>query len=171
MKYIIETPRLWLRKFTLEDADFIVQLLNNEGWLKYIGDRNVHTTVDAEKYLQNGPIKSYQLHGYGLWLVEKKEGNLPIGMCGIINRETLHCPDIGFAFLPEFNGKGYAVEAATATLSYAADSLALEEVCAITLAENEKSVRLLTQLGLQHKGPIYFPDSTEELQLFSNKKT
>lgn len=171
MKHVIETERLLLRPFVLSDAAFVVQLLNTEGWLKYIGDRNVHTIAQAEQYLQNGPMQSYQVHGYGLWLVGKKEGNLPIGMCGIINRETLHCPDIGFAFLPEFTGVGYAFEAATATLHYAIDTLGLKEIAAIVLAENEKSVKLLTKLGMQHKGPVYFPDSTEELQLFSIIKT
>jgi len=170
VNYIIKTERLQLRPFVLSDAAFVIQLLNSEGWLNYIGDRNVHNTAQAEQYLLNGPMLSYEVNGYGLWLVEKQEDNLPIGMCGIINRDTLEYPDIGFAFLPEFNGLGYAFEAATATLHYAVDTLGLKEIAAITLAQNEKSVKLLTKLGMEHKGPVYFPDSTEELQLFSIKK-
>lgn len=170
MNYIIKTERLQLRPFVLSDAAFVIQLLNSEGWLNYIGDRNVHNTAQAEQYLQNGPMLSYEVNGYGLWLVEKKVGNLAVGMCGIINRETLEYPDIGFAFLPEYTGLGYALEAATATLHYAIDTLGLKEIAAITLAANERSVKLLTKLGMQHEGPFYFSDSTEELQLFSIKK-
>lgn len=171
MNYIIETERLQLRPFVLNDATFVIQLLNSEGWLNFIGDRNVHNTAQAEQYLQNGPMLSYEVNGYGLWLVQKKDSKLPVGMCGILKRETLNLPDIGFAFLPEFTGLGYALEVATATLHYAIETLGLKEIAAITLAANEKSVKLLTKLGMQHKGPFYFPDNTEELQLFSIKKT
>jgi len=171
VNYIIETERLQLRPFVLNDATFVIQLLNSDGWLKYIGDRNVHNTTQAEQYLQNGLMLSYEVNGYGLWLVQKKDSKLPLGMCGILKRETLHLPDIGFAFLPEFTGLGYALEAAKASLHYAMETLGLKEIAAITLAGNEKSVKLLTKLGMQNKGPFYLPDSTEELQLFNIKKT
>ena len=119
MKNILETERLLLREFSTEDASFIIELLNSPGWIKYIGDRNVKTPEQASEYLLNGPIKSYAVNGYGLWLVEKKDDQAKIGMCGIIRRETLKDPDIGFAFLPEFSGKGYAYEIAKACLDHA----------------------------------------------------
>jgi RimJ/RimL family protein N-acetyltransferase len=97
-KQILETKRLRLREFTLEDTAFILDLLNSPGWLRYIGDRGVKTEEQAKNYLLNGPIKSYTKNGYGLSMVERKDDNKPIGMCGIIKRDTLENPDIGFAF-------------------------------------------------------------------------
>src|SRR6478736_8102385 len=116
MKYILETERLQLRQFEIDDAEFIVELVNTPGWLKFIGDRNIKTTEDAIRYLQNGPMKSYQENGFGLSLVEEKGNRKSIGMCGILKRDSLENPDIGFALLPEFVGKGYAFEIALATV-------------------------------------------------------
>ena len=168
MSRILETERLILRKFTSGDAAFIVELLNSPGWLKYIGDRNIKTEEEAVNYLTNGPLKSYDENGYGLCLVEKKEDAAPIGMCGIIRRDNLDHPDIGFAFLPEYNGQGYALEIAGATLSYAMNQLQLPVISAITVAENERSVRLLQKIGLTYKKTIQFPGNEEELLLFDN---
>ena len=97
---ILETERLCLREFELNDYDFIFKLVNSPDWLKYIGDKNVRTSADAKNYLKNGPIKSYKENGYGLWLVQLNDSNVPIGMCGLINRETLDDIEIGFALLP-----------------------------------------------------------------------
>src|SRR5688572_30067332 len=119
MKIILVTKRLRLREFTPDDGEFIIELFNSPDWLKFIGDRKVKTIGQAQYYLENGPIKSYQQNGYGLYLVEKKDDAVPIGMCGILNRNTLDHPDIGFAFLPDYNGKGYALEIANATMTYA----------------------------------------------------
>ena len=111
MSIVFETERLNIRPFTLQDAAFIIELVNSEGWLKYIGDRNIKNTTDAEAYLANGPIKSYAQHNFGLWMVERKNNQTPIVMCGLIKRDTLPNPDIGFAFLPAFEKQGYAFEA------------------------------------------------------------
>src|SRR5687767_3229567 len=116
MKQILETERLRLREFTLNDTAFIIELLNSPGWLKYIGERNVKTEEQAINYLQNGPMKSYLENGYGLSMVEKKVDDTPIGMCGIIRRETLDNPDIGFAFLPGYEAQGHGYEIASAVL-------------------------------------------------------
>ena len=167
-QYVIETQRLHLRTFELSDAAFVQQLLNSDGWLKYIGDRNVHKIMQAEQYLQNGPILSYKVNGYGLWLVEKKEGKVPIGMCGILKRDTLEHPDIGFAFLPDFTGKGYAHEAAEATLKYAKNILGIACICAITATDNVASIRLLKKIGLRYIQHFCFPESEEELLLYRN---
>ena len=118
-KIVLETDRLTLRQFTIHDTDFIISLLNSPGWLEFIGDRNVKTQEQATDYLLNGPIKSYHENGFGLSLVELKHPQKPIGMCGLLKREYLEHPDIGFAFLPEYSGKGYAYEIAKATMDYA----------------------------------------------------
>jgi RimJ/RimL family protein N-acetyltransferase len=167
MNYILETERLRLREFTLNDTEFIIELLNSPGWLQYIGDRNVTTEQEAAAYLQNGPLKSYQQNGFGLSLVEKKDDKKAIGMCGIIKREQLTNPDIGFAFLPLNTGHGYAFEIARATLSYAKNKLQLPIIWAITVAANSKSIQLLEKLGLSFVEPFKFPDSEEELRLYS----
>ncbi len=168
MKYILETERLRLREFTLEDGKFIIELLNSPGWIKYIGDRNVRTLRQAGHYLENGPIKSYKENGYGLFLVEKKEDGNPIGMCGILKRDTLENPDIGFAFLAGYSGMGYAFEIASATLRYAKEHLGIRKISGITAVENFKSIRLLEKIGLQYNKRFSFPNGNEELLLYSN---
>jgi RimJ/RimL family protein N-acetyltransferase len=167
MNYILETARLRLREFTLEDTNFILELLNSEGWLKFIGDRHVHTVEAAKAYLENGPLKSYADHGYGLSLVEMKANGLPIGMCGILNRDTLDNPDIGFAFLPDFGGQGYALEIVQATLVYAKNTLELPTLSAITLPDNLKSIRLLKKVGLTYHKTFCLANSDEELLLYT----
>jgi RimJ/RimL family protein N-acetyltransferase len=163
---ILETERLRLREFTPEDASFIIELVNSPGWLKYIGDRNIKTTDQARAYLENGPIKSYHDNGFGLWMAENKVINTPIGMCGILKRETLEHPDLGFAFLPEYMGKGYAFEAATATLTFAKEKLNVQTLCAITVPDNQNSIRLLEKVGMKFNRRICFPNNAEELLLY-----
>ena len=168
MTYIIETERLRLRKFTLEDHVFIIELLNSPGWLEFIGDRNVHTPEQARRYLENGPLKSYLVHGYGLSMVETKDDGVPIGMCGILNRDTLENPDIGFAFLPAYHGQGYALEITQAMVDHARHALGLSRIAAITVPGNRRSIRLLEKLGLQYVRSFSFPGSKEVLLLYAN---
>jgi RimJ/RimL family protein N-acetyltransferase len=167
-KHILETERLRLSEFTLADTAFIVELLNTPGWLQFIGDRNVRTEEQAAAYLQNGPLKSYAANGFGLLKAEMKDGATPIGMCGILKRDDLDTPDIGFAFLPRFNGQGYAFEVASALLAYAKAHLSMPTVSAITLPHNARSIRLLERLGFKFVRPFCFPNSEEELLLYSN---
>jgi RimJ/RimL family protein N-acetyltransferase len=167
MKYILETERLALRELNESDASFIIELLNSDGWLKYIGDRNVKAEDQARDYLNNGPIKSYQDHGYGLYLVEIKNEKIPIGMCGIIKRDTLELPDIGYAFLPKYMGQGYAFEIAQQTLVYAKEHLKIDEIFAITVRENKSSIKLLEKLGFSFQKLIDAPNDSVELRLFS----
>ena len=143
MKAILETGRLRLRPLTLADTTFIIELLNSPGWLKYIGDRNVRTETEAIAYLENGPLASYEKNGYGLYLVERKEDSLHIGMCGILKRDELGTPDIGYALLPEYHGMGYAREIASATLLFAKEKLGLPLVAAIVQPDNKRSISLL----------------------------
>ena len=165
---IVETARLRVREFTLQDASFIIELLNSPGWLQYIGDRHVHTEEEAIAYLQKGPLKSYAENGFGLWMVELKEDSTPIAMCGIIRRDFLEHPDIGFTLLPSFMGKGFAYEMASAVLSYATNSLQLQKLCAIVLQENKPSIKLLTKLHFQPHTTILYPGTNEELQVYMN---
>lgn len=165
---ILETERLSLRKFTHEDADFIIELVNSSGWIKFIGDKNVKTKEQAIDYLENGPLKSYRENGFGLSMVERREDGKSIGMCGLLKREHLETPDIGFALLPDHYGKGYAHEIAGATVFHAKTYLSIPKICAITLAENTRSIRLLEKLGLRFIKTFCFPGKNEELQLYSN---
>jgi len=168
MKYILETARLRLREFTEDDAEFIVALFNSPGWLKFIGDRKVKTTQQALHYLENGPIKSYRKNNYGLYLVEKTDDSASIGMCGILKRESLDHPDIGFAFLPQYNGKGYAFEVASATVTYAKEKLGISRLTAITVPGNVRSIKLLEKIGFIYHKRFSFPNNTEELLLYMN---
>ena len=163
---ILSTKNLILREFALEDASFIVSLLNTPNWLKYIGDRNVHTNEDAKKFLINGPISSYKKHGFGFWLTELKRCNTPVGMCGLIKRETLKDIDIGFAFLPEYTKQGYGYEAAQATLDYAKNCLSIPRIVAITNPDNIASIKLLNKLGLSFEKALDLPEY-ESTHLFS----
>ena len=169
MTYIFETLRLGFREFVDGDKDFIIELLNSPGWLKFIGDRNVKTKDQASQYLLNGPIRSYKEYGHGLSMVELKATGTPIGMCGIIHRKDLAIPDLGFAFLPEYIGKGYGFEIASATIAYASEKLNIKELSAITIPSNEKSIRLLEKLGFIFNKKFNFPDNTEELLLYIRK--
>jgi RimJ/RimL family protein N-acetyltransferase len=162
---ILETERLRLREFTLADTSFIIELLNTPGWLEFIGDRNVRTDEDAIAYLERGALKSYRDNGYGLSMVELKDENKPIGMCGILNRDTLDTPDIGFAFLPDAQGKGYAYEIAKAVVDHAKNVLGIPALAAITLPANTHSVRLLEKLSFDFQNN-FMNEAGEELALY-----
>lgn len=164
---ILETEHLFLREFTEADTDFIIKLLNTPGWLEFIGDRNVRTTEEAAGYLLNGPIRSYRENGFGLCMVVHKDDNIPIGMCGLIRRDSLDHVDIGFALMPEYAGKGYAYEIASATMKYGFESLKLDKIVAITSANNTRSISLLNKLGLRFEKMITLPGDGEPLMLFS----
>jgi len=165
-KKILETERLILREFDTGDAEFIVELLNSPGWLKFIGNKRVKTLEDARAYIENGPIKSYAENGFGLSMVELKFVGVPVGMCGLVNRDTLDDVDIGFAMLPEFAGTGYGFEIAAATLEYAKTSVGLNRVVAITLEHNRASIALLEKIGLKFERLIDDPVADEKLMLF-----
>ena len=166
MNSTLQTDRLILRQFELSDSKFIIELVNSPGWIEFIGDRNIKTEEAAVHYRQNGPIKSYKENGFGLSMVEKKDGT-PIGMCGILKRDSLDNPDIGFAFLPEFMGLGYAFEIAKATISYAKDNLKVKTILAITVPANQRSIQLLERIGLRFSRIICTPADNQELMLFS----
>ena len=156
---IVTTDRLNIRPFRLTDSPFIVELLNTPGWLQFIGDRGIKTLADAENYLLNGPMKGQTENGFSLYMVEIKETNTPIGMCGLIKRDSLEHIDLGFAFLPEYTGKGYAFEAAEASLKQAKE-LGHNRVLAITMPTNTSSITLLSKLGFEYEKPLVMENET-----------
>lgn len=162
---MINTDRLKLLPLQITDAPFILELLNTPGWLKYIGDRNVHSLEAAKGYLINGPIKSYEINGYGLYRVGLSD-NTTIGLCGIINRETLPFPDLGFALLPQFEGKGYISEAALATKRYAITLLGIKKLCGITTIDNLASIRVLEKIGMKYIKKIQMPGGDDLLNFY-----
>ncbi len=163
----IETNRLLLRQYTLNDVPFIYKLMNSEGWIKNIGDRNIKTVEDAEAYMLKNYLSSYEKHGFGPYLVSLKEDGTPLGSAGLYKRDSLEHPDVGFAFLPEFANKGYAFEAASAVMEFAATTLGIKTIVGITLESNLSSIKLLKKLGLSEVGTFTYEDG-EELLLFSN---
>jgi len=163
----LETQRLLLRRFTIGDAQFILTLLNEPSFLRYIGDKKVRNLDDARQYILNGPVASYEQHGFGLCLVELKESHTPIGMCGLLKREELPDPDIGFALLPDFWNKGFAFEAATAVLDDAHERLKLQRMLAITSVDNEASIDLLQRLGFRFDGLRKLSADREPVKFFT----
>jgi [ribosomal protein S5]-alanine N-acetyltransferase len=163
--HIISTERLHLSEFTSQDAIFIMALLNSEGWLEYIGDRHIHSTQAAEQYIERALTKNYREKGYGFYKCSLRENGETIGMCGLIKRDYLPDIDIGFAFLPEFMGQGYAFEAAAATLSFARKQLKATKIAAITIPSNLPSIKLLEKLGLTYEKTIQAPGEEVDLLL------
>ena len=143
---ILTTPRLQLRRLTLDDAENILRQVNEPSWLQYIGDKGVRALDGARKYLTESPMTLYQSKGNGLYAVELREGGGPIGMCGLIKRDTLPDADIGYAFLPEHFGKGYAMEAATETVEHARRDFGMKRLLGITSPDNVGSIRVLEKL-------------------------
>jgi ribosomal-protein-alanine N-acetyltransferase len=162
---IFETERLVIRELTEEDAPFINNLLNSPKFVRYIGDRGVRSDEDARIFIRDRYRKSYLDHGYGLYAVELKEGAMPVGMCGFVRRDTLPAPDLGFAFLPEHEGRGYGFESATGAIGYGRDRLDFDKLLAITSLDNEASIGLLKKLGFQLDSVIDTPEN-ERLNLF-----
>ncbi len=158
---LLETPRLRLRRFTLADAPFIVALLNSPGWLRYIGDRGVRTEADACGYLERAALTSYAAYGFGLYHVARRSDGVAVGMCGLLKREYLPDLDVGFAFLPEFAGQGFATEAAERALVHARDDLRAPRLAGIVQADNTASIRVLEKLGLRLIGPLTLPTGGE----------
>ena len=164
---ILETERLRLRHLSTDDAAFILELLNQPSYLRFIGDRGVRTVPEAERYIAQGPMASYERYGFGLWMVEMKEGRQPVGTCGLIKRKELDDVDIGYAFPPRFWGQGYASEAARAVMAYGRDVLKLKRIVAIVSPDNERSIKLLEKLGLEFERTMSWPADGSELSVYA----
>ena len=151
---VLETPRLVLRWVTTDDAPFIFELLNEPSFLQYIGDKGVRSLEDARNYILTGPVASYQRFGFGLYLVLLRESGTPIGMCGLLKRDSLPDVDVGYAYRPAFWSNGYAFEAASAVLAHGREVFGLRRIVAITSPDNAGSRALLEKLGLHYEGTL-----------------
>ena len=164
---VLETERLLIRQLNAADAGFILELLNDPFFIQNIGDRNVRTLEDARAYILNGPVVSYAKNGFGLSLVILKETGESIGMCGLIKRDALEDVDIGYAFLPRYWSKGYAIESTLGMKAYAKDVIQLRRLVGIVDPANEGSIRVLEKTGLTYEKMIKLSEDDIELKLFS----
>ena len=166
---VIKTARLDLRELGFEDAEFILELLNEAGFIRFIGDKGVRTIADARDYIRQGPMDSYARNGFGLYAACLRDGT-PIGICGLVKREGLEEPDVGFAFLSRYWSKGYAVECAAAILAHARETLNLTRIVAITSPDNWSSIAVLEKIGLRFERMIRLVDHSPELKLFGSAR-
>lgn len=166
LRAMISTARLRLRELEAGDAAFILELLTDPSWIRYIGDKGIRTLDGAQRYIDDGPRQMYRRLGFGLYLVELLATGEPTGICGLIRRDALEDVDLGFAFLPRFRGHGYAIEAASAVMCHARDVLAIPRLVAIVTADNERSTRLLVRLGFAFERTIRLSKDGEELALY-----
>lgn len=167
MEFVLESARLRLRRFTEADPPFILELVNDPKFLRHIGDRNVRSTEDARRYLREGPIASHVRHGYGLYRVELKASSETIGMCGVLKRAELPDPDIGYALLARFRGRGYATEAAGRVVAYVNEELGLARLLALVARENDSSARVLEKLGFRFDRIVSITRGEPPRNLFS----
>jgi RimJ/RimL family protein N-acetyltransferase len=163
---VLETDRLILRELTLADAPFILDLLTDPAWLRFIGDKGVRTLDDAHDYISQGPLLNYERLGFGLYLTQLKAGAILIGLCGLVKRPTLPDVDVGFAFLPQFRSQGYGFEAASAVLAYGYDTLRLRRIVAVVAPDNDASIKLIEKLGLTFERMVKLSDDGSESKLF-----
>lgn len=163
---VIETPRLRLRTFTPEDAPFYLALINEPSWIANIGDRNIHTVEAARAALEAGPIAQFREHGYCFYIIERLSDGVAIGMCGMIRRDSLPGPDIGYAMLPAYWGQGYACEAAAAVVRHARHTLRIPTLYGITSPQNQASINLLNKLGLRFERFSRLPPSGKDTNIY-----
>jgi ribosomal-protein-alanine N-acetyltransferase len=163
---VIETARLRLRRLTEADAAFILELLTDPDFLAQIGDRGVHNLEDARRYAIEGPGASYARYGFGLYVMELKQSASAIGLCGLLRRDSHPDVEIGFALLPQARGRGFALEAAAATVSWGLETLGLSRIVAITAPANVDSIRILERIGLRFERMVRYSADGQESRLF-----
>jgi RimJ/RimL family protein N-acetyltransferase len=166
---IIETERLTLRRLTMDDAPFMLDLLNQPSFIQFIGDRGVRTLDNARDFITKRYLDAYERLGFGIYLTLLKEGQIPIGICGLVKRDGLEDVDVGYAFLPKYWSKGYASESVSAVLAYARDTLGISRVLGITTPENAGSIRVLEKVGLKFVRFVTLPGEETELKLFATE--
>ena len=165
----LETERLSLRRFELEDAPFIVELLNQPSFLRNIGDRGVRNVADAHRYLREGPMAMYAKYGFGLWRVSRRSDDTFVGMCGLLKRDMLPDVDVGYAFLPEHWGQGYAFEAANATIELGARRFGLGRIIGVVSDHNAASIRVLEKAGMRFERMYPMHPGEPEVRLYSRE--
>jgi RimJ/RimL family protein N-acetyltransferase len=163
----LETPRLTLRRFTLDDAGFVLRLVNEPAFIANIGDKQVRSLDDARRYLADGPLAMYDKHGFGLWHVALRDGGASVGMCGLLRRDILPDVDLGYAYLPEYWGRGIASEAAEAVLRLAAGRFALRRVIGVVSQGNAASIRVLERLGMRFERMHALYPGEPEVRLYA----
>ncbi|MEH6455875.1 MAG: GNAT family N-acetyltransferase [Cocleimonas sp.] len=163
---ILETERLFLRRLIRDDAEFILRLLNEPSWLEYIGDKNVYSLNDAKKYIELAPMTMYDRYGYGLFLVCAKGTSVPMGLCGLMKRDNLDDADLGYALLPEFWHKGFALEAVKSVLDYAKNTHQLSRILALSKSSNAPSIKLLNKVGFLFDRDLKLLENEENLQIY-----
>ena len=162
----LTTRRLELRWLTLDDTPLMFAVWNDPAFVRHVADRGIHTLEQARAAVEAGPIRLYAEHGYGPFRVRRRADGADMGICGLFRRENLEEPDIGFAILPEFCGKGYGFEASAAVLEYARNTLGLSAVTAIVSPHNEASIGLLEKLGMGFERPIRMPGEDHDIRLY-----
>lgn len=167
----LDTPRLHLRPLVGDDVPFLLALLNDPDFIRFVGDRKVRDLAGARRYLERGPWASYEANGFGPWAVLRREGGPTLGICGIWRRESLDAPDLGYGFLPAGRGQGFAREAAVAVLAWARGALGLRRILAITTPDHQRSRRLLESLGMVQEGLVRLPGDDVDLCLYATEPT
>ncbi len=168
---VIRTARLQLRELELQDDEFILQLLNEAAFLRFIGDKGVRTLSDARDYIWKGPMDSYRRFGFGLYRASLRDGGPPIGICGLVKRDNLADVDVGFAFLSRYWSQGYATESAAAVLTHGRERLQLPRIVAITAPDNHGSIAVLEKIGLRFERMIKLTENSPDLKLFGPQGT
>ena len=163
---ILETERLTLHDLTQGDAPFILELLLSPGFLQNIGDRGVRDLDSARGYIDRAQA-GYAANGFGLWRADLKATGEATGLAGLVRREGLDHPDVGYAFLEAFWGQGLASEAAAASLGYGRDVLGLETIVAITTPANLGSIAVLKKIGMKDAGLIRVPGHADDSAYFT----
>lgn len=163
---VIETGRLALRWLEADDADFVRELMNDPGWLHYIGDRGIRSVDDARRYIDERLRAQCIRLGYGLNRVALRTSDTPVGICGLVRRDWLDVADLGYAFLPQFRGQGYATEAATNVLEHARSALGFERVAAIVSPDHLDSIRVLERVGMSFERRLKPPDESREVCVY-----
>lgn len=164
---ILETERLSLRSLDEDDAEFMLDLVNQPSFIRFIGDRGVRTVDEARAYIRKGPVESYEVNGFGLYLVALKQTSVPIGICGLLKRAPLDDADLGFAFLPAYWSRGYAFESAEAVLHHGKSVLGMTRIVAVVAPDNRASIGLLTKLGFVYEGMVRMSEDEPEIRLYS----
>jgi len=164
-----ETSRLVLRRFVFDDAPFVFELVNQPSFIANIGDKGVRSLDDAKRYLREGPMATYEKYGFGLWHTSRKSDGTPVGMCGLLKRDVLPDADIGYAYLPQYWGQGYAVEAGEAALAYGARKFGLRRVAGVVSPANAGSIRVLEKLGLGFEGMFSLRAGEPDVKLFGRE--
>jgi [ribosomal protein S5]-alanine N-acetyltransferase len=162
----LETPRLMLRRFVFDDAPHVVELLTQPSFLQNIGDRGVRNVDDAHRYLREGPMAMYEQFGFGLWRVSRRSDDQFVGMCGLLKRDILPDVDIGYAYLPEHWGQGYAFEAALAARDHGVRKFGLKRLIGVVSDHNTASIRVLEKLGMRFERMFPMRPDEPEVRLY-----